>query len=150
MFGTNKKFKDEYHNSFISGALTGILLGIITNPLDLYKINSQNQTKILNIKPFRGLPMTMKREIIGCSIYFGTYDYFKQKKVPIFLAGSFSGWLGWLTTYPIDVVKTRIQSSNISYISAFKLGNFWRGFMYCSFRAILNNGIVFYTYENLT
>jgi len=150
MFGGNNKIKEEVGNEFISGAITGSFIGVITNPLDLYKIKLQNKNNISNVNPFKGLPLTMKREIIGCSIYFGSYNYFKENKIPIFVSGGLSGWLGWLSTYPIDVVKTRVQANNISYISAIKLGNFWSGFMYCSIRAILNNGIIFSSYEFFT
>ena len=150
MFGGNNKIKNGIDNEFISGGITGSFIGIITNPLDLYKIKSQNKNNISNINPFRGLPLTMKREIIGCSVYFGTYDYFKKNKIPVFLSGGLAGWLGWLATYPIDVVKTRVQASNVSYLSAIKLGNFWSGFMYCSVRAIINNGMIFSSYEFFT
>ena len=43
MFGGNNKIKEDFNNEFISGGITGSFIGIITNPLDLYKIKSQNK-----------------------------------------------------------------------------------------------------------
>ncbi|KAJ3304259.1 hypothetical protein HDV03_002996 [Kappamyces sp. JEL0829] len=67
----------------------------------------------------RGLPTTLVREIPSYGAYFAAYEVFCRMipnadpnvpSVGILLAGGFAGVVGWLSTYPVDVVKTRLQS----------------------------------------
>ena len=75
---------------------------------------------------YKGLPTTLLREtpsygsLIGFNIvYFASYELVcralpdQDPNVPsagLLLAGGFAGIVGWLTTYPCDVIKTRLQS----------------------------------------
>ena len=72
---------------------------------------------------FRGQTATMTRDALAFAIFFGTYEVFKEQ-VPVrngkqslamlMALGSVSGVLLWVPTYPIDVVKTRLQADNLS------------------------------------
>uniref|UniRef100_T1IWV9 Mitochondrial basic amino acids transporter n=1 Tax=Strigamia maritima TaxID=126957 RepID=T1IWV9_STRMM len=69
---------------------------------------------------YRGLGITAFREAPAFGIYFSCYEglvtCFQEpdKKplgpVPIILAGGLSGIMSWVFTYPIDVIKTRLQA----------------------------------------
>lgn len=71
-------------------------------------------------KLYLGLNVTILRESF-LGIYFGTYDfcmsYFrKDGKVPMLgslLSGGLAGVATWSVMYPVDYVKTRIQSDSL-------------------------------------
>lgn len=64
----------------------------------------------------KGLNITLLREIPSFSIYFSTYYYMKENKYNELISVGVAGVLCWLPTYPLDVIKTRIQSNNFSCI----------------------------------
>lgn len=165
LFGTFSMIQTNFGtNSFNTGLLTGIPLGMISNPFELLKIQRQNTSKLIRITDFsrkefcRGMEFTLLREIIGSSIYFGSYEVLKTQmsernintSISTFVAGGSAGLLSWVFSYPIDVVKTRVQSNfKKSYIEAIKEKNLWSGFRYCAIRSIIGNGITFTLYENI-
>ncbi|XP_050304212.1 mitochondrial ornithine transporter 1 [Anthonomus grandis grandis] len=75
---------------------------------------------------FRGLVPTLAREMPGYFFFFGGYEGTRdllrkpdQKKEDIGLlrtmvAGGVGGGVFWITTFPFDVAKSRIQVNNIS------------------------------------
>ena len=154
-FGNNCNINKRVNNSYISGGITGGLLSLIINPIELYKIQRQQnripKDILSSMNAHRGLPLTLSREVIACSIYFGTYDNFKNLNIPPIIGGSIAGLLSWVTIYPLDVIKTRVQADySISYKDAILQKKLWVGVNHCSIRAIVNNAVVFYTYEKLT
>lgn len=62
------------------------------------------------------------------------------------MAGAFS----WLFTYPIDVIKTRIQSGESKNIfQSYKTGHLFKGLQICLFRSFFVNSIGFFIYEQI-
>ncbi|KAJ3293135.1 hypothetical protein HDU79_000652 [Rhizoclosmatium sp. JEL0117] len=70
---------------------------------------------------YRGLHVTIWRETPSYGAYFAAYEVFSHLFTPpgqsldvptpgILLAGGLAGIVGWLSTYPFDVIKTHIQS----------------------------------------
>lgn len=136
-----------YHNH--SSLLAGIVSGIMITPIDYFK--TQKQT-IKNYKyklqrPL-GFGVTVMRESIGVPIYFNSYYYINDKINNSFISGGIAGILSWLIPYPIDTIKTRVQSG-YSLKKSIKLGNFFKGLRFCLFRAFLVNSIGFYCAENI-
>ena len=149
LFGNYDKFNKKIDNKFISGFLSGSIIGIISSPFELFKTQSQLLRKD-KINIFRGMPLTISRESIASGCYFSIYYYLKDNNVHPFISGGTCGWLSWLVTYPIDTIKTRIQTDpNISYIYALKQRNLWNGFSYCSCRAVIVNSVGFIIFEKL-
>ena len=83
---------------------------------------------------YLGFNVTLLREVLALSEYFTCYEYCMRvfspdgddsSKAPIFgsfLAGGIAGSMSWLFSYPIDYVKTVIQSQhleNIKFKNAF-------------------------------
>ena len=137
------------YNSIIAG----IVSSVIITPLDHFKISRQNKIKtdfygmIKNFK--KGYPITVTREPMALSIYFGTYDYMKYKiNYHPLISGGVAGALSWLFTYPIDTIKTRVQS-NISFKQAIMTKNYWNGINIALSRAFIVNGVGFYVAENV-
>ncbi|KAA0198214.1 hypothetical protein HAZT_HAZT002905, partial [Hyalella azteca] len=70
---------------------------------------------------FRGQLITIMREIPGFGTYFLWYEWMARKlsgndsgsaagPLSVLVAGGSAGTASWLVTYPIDVIKSRIQS----------------------------------------
>ena len=151
-FGTNELVKKYVDSEYKSGFIAGMVNSIICTPLETIKIKKQ-----LNIKPnynnlFVGFKPTFCRETIGNSIYFGTYQKLISKtektKFDIMMIGGISGSLSWLFTFPIDVIKTRVQSG-MTYKDAINAGKFRNGLGYCLLRSFIGNGLGFLVYEHL-
>lgn len=75
---------------------------------------------------FRGSAMTLARDGPGSAAYFATYEYIKRKMTPvdengksdgglsltaIMVAGGAAGVAMWLPIFPIDTIKSRLQSA---------------------------------------
>ena len=75
---------------------------------------------------FRGSVMTLARDGPGSAAYFATYEYVKRKLAPkdangqptgelsltaIMTAGGAAGVAMWIPVFPIDTIKSRLQSA---------------------------------------
>jgi solute carrier family 25 carnitine/acylcarnitine transporter 20/29 len=71
---------------------------------------------------YRGMASTCWREGPGFGFYFVSYDLVRDKITQVarcdehsfmasFLAGGFAGCFVWASTYPFDIIKTRIQTA---------------------------------------
>jgi solute carrier family 25 (mitochondrial carnitine/acylcarnitine transporter), member 20/29 len=133
------------------GAVSGVITGICVSPIDKYKIALQTKS---NSSRF-GLLSCWMREIPAGAVYFGTYSVLRQADVPVFASGSISGAVSWLLTYPMDVIKTQIQSGESRDIrhAIKKMGagelRIWSGLGFCLSRALLVNGVGFTIFEKL-
>jgi len=97
----------------------------------------------------RGMGATIAREFLGFAFYFHTYYWMRDYNWNPLISGGVAGLGCWLPTYPLDVIKTRVQSGRaINMTQAFKQGNLWGGLGFCLSRAFLANAIGFYAYES--
>ena len=147
-FGLNYNIYKYTHNHYISGAITGIITSIMISPMELYKIRAQKLNRNY-INPFTGLHVTTIRELISTSLYFGLYNTFIDKNINTFIAGGIAGSISMCFCFPIDVIKTRIQSSECKTINeSIKMKNLLRGISVCFYRAFIVNAVGFYIFEN--
>lgn len=100
---------------------TGIPEPIYKGPIDCLRQIFRNQG-IRGL--YKGLPTTLIRETPSYGAYFASYELMSrmfihkdtdtdEPSIAILMAGGFAGVIGWLSTYPIDVIKTRLQSCTI-------------------------------------
>jgi len=151
LFGSTDYFNKYFDNYFISGFISGLGIAPLMNSSEYLKINQQmNMKKITSNILLKGLNITLIREGIGSSSYFGSYFYLKDYLNP-FIAGGIGGMLSWVCTYPLDVIKTRVQCypHDHTYLSALKMGNLWNGIGITMLRGFIVNGSVFYVYDFL-
>ncbi|XP_045605309.1 mitochondrial basic amino acids transporter [Procambarus clarkii] len=93
---------------------------------------------------FRGQLITVARDVPGFSSYFVTYEYLSRScaasdgSIPalaVLGAGGFAGAASWVLTYPIDVVKSRLQADGIGGVTKYK------GIIHCAKTSIAAEGI---------
>lgn len=100
---------------------------VVTKPFYMYFLRYNRMMQHSGIAGvYRGLGPTIVREGHGMGVYFLTYEYIVQKRLEVLgiardkipastslLAGGLSGLLLWLMIYPIDVVKSYMQTDAI-------------------------------------
>ncbi|KDN51375.1 putative YMC1-protein of the mitochondrial carrier family [Tilletiaria anomala UBC 951] len=176
---------------YTAGAIAGIANSVVAGPVEHIRIRLQaQQTKVYNgpldcIKKivsqaglsgiYRGQVPTLLREGQGMGVYFLTYEALVQqslkrsgltrKELPTthaMLFGASAGVALWLSAYPLDIVKTRMQTDALNpaerqykgpldcarqiYRSA-GVGGFFRGLTPTLVRAPFANAATFVAFE---
>ncbi|KAJ9582804.1 hypothetical protein L9F63_022845 [Diploptera punctata] len=164
VFGVHGNFQRNFTNPdaasshFTAGAAAGFVQSFVCSPMELVKTRLQVQKKNTYSGPlnclvqvfksegirgvFRGLGTTICREIPGFGTYFYSYELMTRSSgdgLPIstlnmLLAGGLSGTLSWVLTYPIDVVKTRLQADGCNGECKYT------GFMDCLKKSVQSEG----------
>ncbi|KAF9316426.1 Mitochondrial carrier protein ymc2 [Podila horticola] len=143
-----------------------------SGPVDaLQKIYAQHGLRGI----FKGQAVTMVREFQGYGAYFAAYEYLIQRAmrienkerselstVKVVAYGACAGYAMWTTVYPIDVIKSKLQtdgftSSTRQYSSAIDcarqtlakegVAGFFKGFAPCILRAAPANAVTFLGFE---
>ncbi|XP_050232235.1 mitochondrial arginine transporter BAC2 [Mercurialis annua] len=122
---------------------------------------------------YRGLTITILRDAPSHGFYFWTYEYMREQLHPgvrkngqeslktMLVAGGLAGVASWVCCYPLDVIKTRIQSQTPSsspkyngIVDCFRRSVsdegykvLWRGLGTAVARAFVVNGAIFSAYE---
>ena len=185
---------------FKAGAITGAASSLAEGPIDFYK--SQMQVQITKMRmdknyvppfktmgecvarsfringalaPFQGFSATVLRNTPAFSVYFGSFEIFKdtfseqlgcaRKDLPvthIFAAGGLAGVLYWGGLYPFDIIKSTIQSDSMvpkertfttvpqtigKLYADGGLIRFYRGFVPCILRSVPANGAMLLTVD---
>lgn len=134
--------RDSPLNQFLAGAAAGAIQCVICCPMELAKTRLQLQdagaareyrgalhclAQIYRREGLRGvnrgMVSTLLRETPSFGVYFLAYDALTRALgcepgarllVPkLLLAGGTAGILSWLSTYPMDVVKSRLQADGL-------------------------------------
>lgn len=174
---------------FISGMISGVTLSVAEGPGDLFKCQLQNRYKDYNgffdcakkiatrygvRGVFQGFGATVLRNAPANGMYLGCYESMKRYQLKegqtvedlttaqLLLSGGIGGGAYWLTTYPLDVVKSTMQSDSIvkserkysTIANTFKLiykesgiKGFFKGFTPCMVRSFPANALCFAGYE---
>lgn len=148
-FGTYSQFYKDNNNSLLSGFYSGIVTGLVLNPFEVFKIKRQTKQPVYINNAFNGMYLMITRESISTSIYFSTYyNLVNQHNYNPFIAGGTAGCSSWLFTYPIDTLKTRVQSG-MTLKNAIRQSKFFNGLTYCLIRAFICNGLSFTIFDYL-
>ncbi|KAK6202793.1 mitochondrial carrier protein [Scheffersomyces amazonensis] len=141
-------------------------------PIDCFKKLYQQQGLFGGI--YKGLVPTLIRESVGLGIYFATYEALianeltKDKSITradisslkLCAFGGLSGYTLWIAIYPIDVIKSKLQTDSLTKPTfkgsldvvnkVFKssgIKGFYRGFIPTILRAAPANGATFAVFE---
>lgn len=135
---TNERKKDRKARSFLAGALAGLVSSICTYPLDMARarmaVSNSDKVRLIDIfktlvikDGYSGLYRGCLPSIIGIVPYAGvtffTYETAKRlhyeytgKDEPHHMQrmafGALAGLLGQSASYPLDVVRRRMQTSD--------------------------------------
>lgn len=121
---------------------------------------------------YRGLTITVLRDAPAHGLYFWTYEYMREKLHPgcrktgqetlntMLVAGGLAGVASWISCYPLDVIKTRLQAqtkASMKYsgiVDCFRKSVekdgyrvLFRGLGTAVARAFVVNGAIFAAYE---
>ncbi|KND00658.1 organic acid transporter [Spizellomyces punctatus DAOM BR117] len=124
---------------------------------------------------YKGQAVTMVREFFGYGAYFATYEWLMQRTMKSegkrrdqietwkqCLYGAMAGYALWISVYPVDVIKSKIQTDGFALstrqykgmldcarktLAQDGLAGFYRGFWACMFRAGPVNAATFVAYE---
>ena len=101
----------------------------------------------------------------GC--YFSSFEFLtrdrKDNNLWLFIAGGLAGICSWVTTYPQDVIKSRLQGDGwgreqkyltTSHCIRQTIGEsgwsvLYRGFGSTTYRAFIVNGVILLVYNNI-
>ena len=152
-FSTYDFMYKKTNSTAISGFIAGIAVAPVMSPLDKIKIQLQNRNNSpLCQDLFKGLSLTVLRESFAFSLYFSSYNLYKDKlpdnSSSIMLSGGFAGMTSWVFTYPVDVIKTRVQNG-MTYKQSIIMKQFYKGITICLIRSFLVNSVSFFIYEKL-
>lgn len=123
---------------------------------------------------YRGLVPSLFRESVGLGIYFATYEALiarelkKDKSIArsdisslkLCLFGGLSGYTLWIAIYPVDVIKSKLQTDSLTkpnftgsidvvrkVFASSGIKGFYRGFIPTILRAAPANGATFAVFE---
>jgi solute carrier family 25 carnitine/acylcarnitine transporter 20/29 len=191
--------------TWIAGAIGGLATWVVSTPTELVKCRTQissSQTaasswgitkEILRAEGVRGLyfggVVTALRDSIGYGFYFWSYelstklmmsnikrrDSKGEEAAKVLLCGGLAGIVTWASIFPLDVIKTRVQTQGFGNESTHLLGPegsngverrrmgaidvarnayrtegpsvFFRGLAICSVRAFIVNAAQWAVYE---
>ncbi|KAI4755481.1 hypothetical protein E4T52_12433 [Aureobasidium sp. EXF-3400] len=126
--------------TFVAGALGGLATFIVSAPTELIKCRAQVSsvetsswaiaTQLWKERGLRGLywggGVTSLRDSVGYGFYFWSYELSKRMLISektdaekpewmtILLCGGIAGVVTWASIFPLDVIKTRVQTQGIS------------------------------------
>ena len=172
--------------TYQAGFFAGFCVSFVEGPVDLFKTQLQIRgdqyrgffncagsiLKEFGIRgAFQGIVPTMLRNSFANGAWYATYEFLSraqlkegQKKADlatwqVLISGGLAGNAYWLAVYPMDVIKTTIQSdhpdpSNRKFsgiINAAKhvkaSGRLFRGLLPCLLRSSIASGATFVAYE---
>ncbi|KAF8250091.1 mitochondrial carrier, partial [Wilcoxina mikolae CBS 423.85] len=118
-------------STFTAGALAGLTTFFVSTPTEVVKLRAQLSQPPLSsswaitqdliathgIKGlYIGGGVTALRDAVGYGFYFAAYERVKSRfgepegAKAVLIAGGVAGCVTWASVYPLDVVKTRVQT----------------------------------------
>lgn len=186
--------------TWVAGAIGGLATWVVSTPTELIKCRAQLSSppasswsiakQVFKAEGIRGLyfggVVTALRDSIGYGFYFWSYELsskwvesnrqssspWSQDAAKVLLCGGLAGVVTWASVFPLDVIKTRVQTQTYDVTRTPLLGSslpakkrlgamdiakgayneggmrvFFRGLTVCSIRAFFVNAVQWAVYE---
>jgi len=141
----------------LAGFAGGVGRGLVEAPFEFIKTRIQVQHEWSFKELLSGSAATMVRNSVLFSSFVIYLDFSKQLmggSLGPFLTGAICSNLAWLTIWPLDVVKSQIQSGNFQnrsiprlVVDNFRSGLIYRGLVPGLARSFIANGCSMVVYE---
>ena len=143
----------------LAGFCGGIGRGLVEGPFEMVKVRRQMQTQWDFREIFKGSGTTLFRNSFLFSSFVVYMDISKQlfgADLSPFWQGGICANMAWMTIWPLDVVKSRIQSGkyegkSMVYVlkEARRSGHLYRGLVPGLTRSFIANGCSMVVYKNV-
>jgi hypothetical protein len=148
----------------VAGFCGGIGRGLVEGPFEMVKVRRQVVTPWTMSEIGKGFGTTLVRNAFlfaSFAVYMDIYDHYSLFDVnpaagSPFLKGGICANLAWLTIWPLDVVKSRLQSGHYPGKSpwtilrdAIRDGHLYRGLVPGLTRSFIANGCSMVVYKHV-
>jgi hypothetical protein len=115
VFSTSAKYAlyraIDIDNKVAKGVVSGVLVSLVTHPIDVVKIHWQMRTSVLGQGAgimYRGYSKTLGKVTVGSALFFPMYDVIRESitKNPV-VASLLTATISTLIIHPIDYLRTR-------------------------------------------
>ena len=144
----------NFYHSLMAGFIAGAFGSLASCPSEQLAIDKLYGVKNYSINHlYKGLLPTMGRESVGFSIYFLAYSQFSKKynqektMFKTIIGGTFSITTALVFFYPLDKIKTNIQSGIKINVNTF--ANIYQGVHFGLIRAIPFHVTCFVLFEHM-
>lgn len=150
VFPVHQTLHDRGYSHVLSGGLAGLAVAPQTWFIDTFTIRRQTDQRVElgMFRGARGFGMTVARETMALSAYFGTYHKFRESCNSV-VSGGAAGLANWTLTFPVDTLRTRQIAQKCSVREALAQGRLWRGYGVAAARAVVVNAASFTVYEQM-
>jgi len=145
-FGLYEKFKLN-DNNLISASKASIVSTSLSFPYNIILLRNvimKSSLKIPNNIFYKSLCLEYSRNLSGSILFLSSYNYLKEKDIPIIYRAPLSSCFVWSLTYPIDSYKNILLSQQNDIINIKRL---YKGIQYPLMRSIPSSIAGFYVYE---
>lgn len=146
-FGLYEKFKlnDGNLNSSAKASIISTSLTFPYNIILLRNVIMKSSIQIPKNIFYKSVFLEYNRNLSGSILFLSSYNYQKEKEIPIIFRAPISSSIVWILTYPIDSYKNILLSSQNKETINFK--RLYKGIQYPLIRSIPSSIIGFYVYE---
>ena len=146
-FGLYEKFKlnDNNLNSSAKASIISTSLTLPYNIILLRNVIMKSSIKIPKNIFYKSAFLEYSRNLSGSILFLSSYNYLKEKELPILYRAPLSSCLVWILTYPLDSYKNILLSNQNKEIINIK--RLYKGIQYPLIRSIPSSIIGFYVYE---
>ena len=146
-FGLYEKFKLN-DNNLNSSAKASIISTSLTLPYNIILLRNVIMKSSIQIPKnifYKSAFLEYSRNLSGSILFLSSYNYLKEKELPILYRAPLSSCLVWILTYPLDSYKNILLSNQSKEIINIK--RLYKGIQYPLIRSIPSSIIGFYVYE---
>lgn len=146
-FGLYEKFKLN-DNNLNSSAKASIISPSLTLPYNIILLRNVIMKSSMQIPKnifYKSAFLEYSRNLSGSILFLSSYNYLKEKELPILYRAPLSSCLVWTLTYPLDSYKNILLSNQNNEI--INMQRLYKGIQYPIIRSIPSSIIGFYVYE---